>query len=207
VNSSSRPVVSRPRPAKSRDRSLSNPKPIAVARRRSVYLRSVSTALLMFGASSTAVQSSPAPHEPRAPVERNEPRPADELRVVAALDTEFQRAVKTNDAATIDRILAPDMVLVTGRGSIFTKADHVERARKRLTTYQRQDEVPGTQKVRLYGPDTAVVTALLWIKGCEQAGKAFDYKVWFSDTYVRTPQGWRYAFGQSSLPLSKDGPM
>jgi hypothetical protein len=23
----------------------------------------------------------------------------------------------------------------------------------------------------------------------------------FSDTYVRTPSGWRYVFGQASLPL------
>jgi hypothetical protein len=33
--------------------------------------------------------------------------------------------------------------------------------------------------------------------------RAFDYTLWFSDTYVRTPNGWRYVFGQSSLPLPK----
>ena len=27
---------------------------------------------------------------------------------------------------------------------------------------------------------------------------------WFSDTYVRTPGGWRYVFGQLSLPMPKD---
>ncbi len=48
--------------------------------------------------------------------------PADDARVVAALDTEFQSAVKRNDAATIGRILADDMILVTGRGAVFTKA-------------------------------------------------------------------------------------
>jgi len=46
------------------------------------------------------------------------------------------------------------------------------------------------------------VTALLWIKGVA-AGKSLDYKLWFSDTYVRTPAGWRYVFGQASLPLPK----
>jgi hypothetical protein len=30
-----------------------------------------------------------------------------------------------------------------------------------------------------------VVTALLWAKGA-QKGKTFDYKLWFSDVYVRT---------------------
>ena len=32
-------------------------------------------------------------------------------------------------------------------------------------------------------------------------GKAFERKLWFSDTYVRTSSGWRYVFGQASIPL------
>jgi ketosteroid isomerase-like protein len=120
---------------------------------------------------------------------------------VAALDTKYQAAVKANDAATMDQILADNFVLVTGRGSVFSKADLLDSARKKEVTYEHQDEEPGTQKVRVWG-DTAVVTALLWIKSV-QAGKPADYKLWFSDTYVRTPTGWRYVFGQASLPLSK----
>jgi hypothetical protein len=46
------------------------------------------------------------------------------------------------------------------------------------------------------------VTALLWLKGTED-GKPFDYKLWFSDTYARTPIGWRYVFGQASTRLPK----
>jgi ketosteroid isomerase-like protein len=126
--------------------------------------------------------------------------PADDARIVAALDTEFQAAVKRNDAATIGRIMAGDMILVTGRGKIFTGAQHVEAARNQERTYEQQDEVPGTQTVRVWG-DTAVVTALLWIKGVAKDGQAFDYRVWFSDTYVRTAAGWKYVFGQASLPL------
>jgi hypothetical protein len=53
--------------------------------------------------------------------------------------------------------------------------------------------------VRVWG-DTAEVTARLWIKGRGPAG-AFERHLWFSDTYVRTPGGWRYAFGQASLAL------
>ncbi len=129
--------------------------------------------------------------------------PADDAKVVAALDTEFQAAVKHNDAATIGRILAPDMILVTGRGAIFTAQQHVDAALNRERVYEQQDEEPGTQTVRVWG-DTAVITAKLWIKGTARDGKAFDYKLWFSDTYVRTPAGWKYAFGQASLPLPHD---
>ena len=110
--------------------------------------------------------------------------------------------VKSNDHSNHDwaiQILADDFVLVTGRGKVLRKADLIESARKKEVTYERQDEEPGTQKVRVWG-DTAVVTALLWIKAV-QGVKPVDYKLWFSDTYVRTPTGWRYVFGQASLPL------
>jgi ketosteroid isomerase-like protein len=127
--------------------------------------------------------------------------PEEEAKAVAALDTKYQAAVKANDATIMDQILADDFVLVTGRGAVFTKADPLDLARKKEVTYEHQDEESGTQKVRVWG-DTAVVTALLWIKSV-QGGKPADYKLWFSDTYVRTPSGWRYVFGQASLPLPK----
>lgn len=130
--------------------------------------------------------------------------PEEDAKTVAALDTKYQAAVKANDAQTMDQILADDFVLVTGRGSVFSKADLLDSARKKEATYERQDEEPGTQKIRVWG-DTAVVTALLWIKSVRR-GKTADYKLWFSDTYVRTPTGWRYMFGQASLPLPKAEP-
>lgn len=125
--------------------------------------------------------------------------PEEDRKAVAALDTEFQAAVKRNDAATIDRIQHPDMILVLGDGRVFTKADHVQAARDRKVIYEIQDEEPGTQVVRVAG-DTAVVTALLRIKGTSE-GRSFDRRLWFSDTYVRTPEGWKYFFGQASLAL------
>src|SRR5207248_2429384 len=102
-----------------------------------------------------------------------------------------------DDVATMDRILASDFVLVTGLGKTYTKADLLEEARRKRTVYEHQED--SARKVRVWG-DTAVVTALLWAKGTED-GKAFDYKLWFSDTYVRTPTGWRYAFAQASTRL------
>jgi ketosteroid isomerase-like protein len=121
----------------------------------------------------------------------------DDRKIVAALDTEYQSAVKINDAATMARILADDFVLVTGSGKTYTKADMLKDARSGDTSYQHNDE--DVQTVRVWG-DTAVVTAKLWEKGTTN-GKSLDRKFWFSDTYVRTPAGWKYVFGQSSLPL------
>jgi ketosteroid isomerase-like protein len=118
-------------------------------------------------------------------------------KAVAALDTNYQSAVKNNDATTMDRILADDFVIVTGTGKIYSKADLINMARANRVIYEHQDE--SDQTVRVWG-DTAVVTAKLWGKGLDM-GKAFDWHVWFSDTYVRTPSGWRYVHGQASLPL------
>jgi len=123
----------------------------------------------------------------------------DDKKAVAALDTQYQAAVEKIDAASMDRILADDFILVTGNGKTFTKADLLKEARKGTVVYEHQSDTE--QTVRVWG-DTAVVTAKLWEKGT-QDGKPFDYTLWFSDTYVRSPTGWRYVFGQASLPLAK----
>ena len=123
--------------------------------------------------------------------------PAEDKATVAALDTEYQAAVKNNDAATMDRILADDFVLVTGKGKTFTKTDLLNSARDKDQIYEHQEDTE--QTVRVWG-DTAVVTALLWIKFTNKDG-AKDYKLWFSDTYVRTKTGWRYVFGQASTAV------
>jgi ketosteroid isomerase-like protein len=122
---------------------------------------------------------------------------ASDEKTVAALDTEYQAAVKVNDADTMDRILADDFVVVLGTGQIYTKSDLLDMARTKRVQYEHQEE--SEQTVRVWG-DTAVVTAKLWLKGVDQ-GKPFDWHVWFSDTYVRTPSGWRYVHGQASIPL------
>ncbi len=128
--------------------------------------------------------------------------PASDAELVAALDTQYQAAVERNDADTMARILHPEFVLVTGRGKSFSRKDLLDYARAANDVYEHQVEMPGTQTVRMYGKDTAIVTALLWIKATRDRGKQqVDYKLWFSDTYVRTPDGWKYAFGQASLPL------
>ncbi len=123
----------------------------------------------------------------------------DPRQIVAKLYTQYQAAVKINDAKTMERILHKDMILVLGNGTTNTRDELVAEARDKSITYEQQDEDPGTQTVRVWG-DTAVVTARLWVKGVSN-GHAFNRRLWFSDTYVRTRDGWRYAFGQASIHL------
>jgi ketosteroid isomerase-like protein len=117
--------------------------------------------------------------------------------LVAALDTEYQTAVKNKDAATMDRILADDFILVVGNGTVYNKTDLLNSVKNEGLLYDNQED--SQQTVRVWG-DTAVITALLHQKGSVN-GKPFDDHLWFSDVYVRTAQGWKYAFGQASIRL------
>jgi ketosteroid isomerase-like protein len=139
--------------------------------------------------SSAAGKSVKAHHPPKA------------AAIVAALDTEYQAAVKRNDAVTMSRLLADDFVLVVGSGATITKADLVNSARSKECTYEQQQEVAGSQTVRVFGHATAVATAQLWEKGSCTDGSKFDAHLWFSDTYVRSHGHWRYEFGQASRAL------
>jgi ketosteroid isomerase-like protein len=133
------------------------------------------------------------------PLDLPKPPRTMDAQTVARLDAVYHAAVKANDVAIMDEILADDFVLVTDRGASLTKADLIKEAREKRTTYEHQEVEEGTQKVRIWR-DTAIVTALLRIKGTRDQNP-FDYKVWLSETYVRTPTGWRYVFGQ---PLKTD---
>jgi uncharacterized protein (TIGR02246 family) len=130
--------------------------------------------------------------------------PEEDRRVVAALDTAYQAAVERNDADAMAMIQHEDMILVLGDGTVATGAQLIQLARSKDVTFEHQVEDEGTQTVRMYGPDTAIVTARLYLKGTRR-GEPFERRLWFSDTYVRTPNGWRYVFGQASTALPPSG--
>lgn len=127
--------------------------------------------------------------------------PEEDRAAVAALDTAFQAAVERGDRAAVEKNLHDDYVLILGNGTALDRKAYLEAEFAAGNSYEYQVEEPGTQTVRVAG-DTAVVTALLRLKGVRR-GKPFEYRLWFSDTYVRTRNGWKYFVGQASLPLPK----
>jgi ketosteroid isomerase-like protein len=170
-------------------------------------LKMVSVFLVIFGAFSISAQTNRNGRELMENSANARPRISsqssgqDEVKkIIVELDRAYQEAVKNNDAKTMARILADDFVLVTGKGKVFSKEDLLKEAREGKTIYERQED--SEQIVRVWG-DTAVITALLWVKGTS-AGKSFEYRLWFSDVYKRTPNGWRYVFAQAAQPLAKE---
>ena len=125
--------------------------------------------------------------------------PSDDRAIVSELDRTYQAAVKRNDAAIMESILHPQFQLVLGSGRKISREELLGEARKQTIDYELQDEENGSQTVMVAG-DTAIGTAKLRLKG-KAEGQIIDRTLWFSDTYVRTQSGWRYLFGQASLPL------
>lgn len=157
---------------------------------RSFWGIAAGLAVALAGVGMTGISEEPAARE--AGVGRD-------AATVADLDTRYQAAVERNDAVAMAQVLHDDFVLVLGDGRTFSKEDLLRSAREAEFVYERQVEDPGTQVVRVWG-DTAVVTARLWIRAT-RGTEPVERRLWFSDTYVRTGEGWRYVFGQASLPL------
>src|SRR4029434_5417525 len=80
-------------------------------------------------------------------------------KIIVELDRAYQDAVKNNDAKTMERILAHDFVLVTGKGKTFSKEDLLKEAREGKTIYERQEDSEKTLRGRA---DTAASAVLLW---------------------------------------------
>jgi ketosteroid isomerase-like protein len=66
---------------------------------------------------------------------------------VGALDAEYQQAVKKNDVATMERILADDFVLITGNGRKQTKAAPLKESSSGEITYEHQEDTDRTVRV------------------------------------------------------------
>ncbi|MBV8581913.1 MAG: nuclear transport factor 2 family protein [Candidatus Eremiobacteraeota bacterium] len=109
---------------------------------------------------------------------------ADEAALVA-LNAQFQDAVKNDDAAALDRIVADDYVLYGSSNTPVTKRGVLDDARESHYDLNESSDV----RARVWG-DTGVVTARLHQTGTAD-GKRFDVTVRFTDVYARTAAGWR----------------
>src|SRR4051812_40917055 len=75
--------------------------------------------------------------------------PDSDKKRVAALDTEYQAAVKKNDAVTMDRLLDDNFILVVGSGKVLNKADLIKSAVDKDVTFEHQEDTQ--QIVRVWG--------------------------------------------------------
>jgi ketosteroid isomerase-like protein len=96
---------------------------------------------------------------------------------VRAATREYDAALRSANAAVVTRFWADEYTFVNARGEQLTRADRVANLRAARTTFDTLAPAPNTERVRAYGPDVAVHTALLTIRG-RYSGQAHagDYR-------------------------------
>ena len=108
------------------------------------------------------------------------------------LENEFARAVTSNNADTLDRLLADDWIIVEPDGSIIDKARFLEVIRSGALSHESMKSTD--LKVRVYG-NTAVVTGLTTSKG-KFMGQDFTSCERATDIFVKQSDRWQCVFTQ-----------
>jgi ketosteroid isomerase-like protein len=118
----------------------------------------------------------------------------DEGRILA-LETAWNRAEQTKDAAALEQLLSPQLVYVDYDGSIATKAEFLANIKSEgLEPNQITNE---QQTAHVFG-DCAVVTGIYREKGVNK-GKPYNRRGRFTDTWVKTNGVWQCVASQSTL--------
>jgi ketosteroid isomerase-like protein len=108
------------------------------------------------------------------------------------LENEFARAVASNNADALDRLLADDWIIVEPDGSIIDKFRFLEVIRSGALSHESMESTD--LKVRVYG-NTAVVTGLTTSKG-KFMGQDFTSCERATDIFVKQPDRWQCVFTQ-----------
>jgi ketosteroid isomerase-like protein len=115
--------------------------------------------------------------------------PADDTRDIERVERELCDAIRTGDAAKIEKLEDETYTLTNTRGEVTKRADDIADAKKgeiRYTEFRNHDTT-----MRLYG-DAAIRLGITSLKG-SASGKPFALDVRFTDTYVRRADGWKIA--------------
>lgn len=105
----------------------------------------------------------------------------------------FDAAQFRKDADALDQWLAPDLVYIRGTGEISDRAAFIEAFSDPDLLFE--PFVIRERSVHLLSSDVAVVSAEAEIVGLLR-GSPFHDRFRYSDTFLKTPQGWRVRFVQ-----------
>jgi ketosteroid isomerase-like protein len=108
------------------------------------------------------------------------------------LEKEFERAVVSNDAAAVGRLLADDWIIVGPDGRIIDKSRFLEVIRSGALSHEKMEAED--MSVRIYD-NTAIVTALTTSKG-EFMGQKFTSLERATDIFVKQNDRWQCVFTQ-----------
>jgi len=125
---------------------------------------------------------------------RSQTKNDDEGRILA-LETAWNHAEQSKDAAALDQLLSPQLVYIDYDGSISSKAEFL--ANIKSEALEPQQITNEQQTAQVFG-DCAVVTGIYREKGVNK-GKPYNRRGRFTDTWVKTSGGWQCVASQSTL--------
>lgn len=128
-----------------------------------------------------------------APAAAQAPAPPSDNAEVRAAAQAFDDAQQHGDRATLERMLAPDYLLVHGSGRVGDKHDFIEGF-----TDPNAHLDPFDIKDRLFlrpSADTAIVGGEAWVTGTDH-GKAFKQHFRYSDTFAKRNGAWVVVYTQ-----------
>ena len=108
------------------------------------------------------------------------------------LENEFARAVASNDADALDRLLADDWIIVEPDGGMIGKARFLGVIRSGALSHESMESTE--LRIRVYG-NTAVVTGLTTSKG-KFMGQDFAFCERATDIFVNQADRWQCVFTQ-----------
>jgi len=120
--------------------------------------------------------------------------PAQDKAFFLGLDKQWSDAIVKSDTATLERLLADDLVYAHATGIIDTKASYIAKIKARRQVYKSFEQRNPT--VNIY-KDAAVTFSHVRVTGTNQAG-AFDDKIMLIHFWVKQNNAWRLAAHQTT---------
>ncbi|MBL8239405.1 MAG: nuclear transport factor 2 family protein [Bryobacterales bacterium] len=119
---------------------------------------------------------------------------AQDKAFVLALDKQWSDAIVKSDTATLEKLLADDLVYAHATGIVDTKKSYIAKIKERRQVYKSFEQ--RNPVVNIY-KDSAVTFSHVRVTGTNQAG-AFDDKIMLIHFWVKQNNAWRLAGHQTT---------
>jgi ketosteroid isomerase-like protein len=118
----------------------------------------------------------------------------DNGKAIIELDAKRMAAMAAKDIATLEEVLADDLIYTHSSARLDTKRSLIDNMKSGATVYS--SVVPSDVKAQDLG-DTVVLTGLARIK-VSSGGKPMDFGVRFTDVYAKRGGRWQMVAWQST---------